>query len=195
MRNIYLLPLKKKTVTAMGRFICIGIIYQIRIEDSDSLTPEQLFPLFPKELFDYSLFSSGFIRVHDNTPASDIYNLRKDVMGICDLGGEPNYLQSDSEKQLHDALIKLDAQGLITLAVQGIFESFKHDRFPFSMNLHGAELNLTADCLYFWVSPYKFYPADDYAPTHEVNDWLNALIRHNLGNNKYKSLITSYITC
>ena len=177
----------------MGRFICIGIIYQIRIKDSDSLVPEQLYPSFPKELFGYSLISSGIIRVRPDIPACDIYDLRKAVMGICDLGGESDYRQNDSNEQLDDALKRLDIQGLITLAVQGFCESFKHDRFPFSMNLHGVEVNLTADCLYFWVSPYKFYPADDYAPTHEVNDWLNALIHHNLGSNKYKSLITSYI--
>ena len=178
----------------MGRFICIGIIYQIRIEDSDLLTPEQLYPLFPKELFDYSLFGSGFIRILSNTPARDIYDLRKAVLDICDLGDESSYRQNDSEKRLHDALISLDMQGLITLATQGFYDSFKHGRYPCRMFLPSVELHLTVDCFYFWVSPYKFYPNDCSTSIHEVNEWLNTLIRHNLGNNKYKNLITSYIT-
>lgn len=114
----------------MGRFICIGIIHQIRFEDPGSFTPEQLYPLFSKGLFDYSLFEDGQLNFRSDIPISDLYDLRKDVIDICDIDTGSSFFP------------------------------FKYDCYPCRLPLDGKLLNLTFYCLLFWQSPFKFYPED-----------------------------------
>lgn len=114
----------------MGRFICIGITHQIRFEDPGSFTPEQFYPLFSRALFDYSLFDDGLLNLRSDIPISDLYNLRKEVIDICEIDNDSS------------------------------FSPFEYDYFPWHLPLDGKMLNLTFYCLLFWQSPYKFYPED-----------------------------------
>lgn len=114
----------------MGRFICIGIIHKIRVIDPGSFNPEQLYPLFSRDLFDYSSFNDGSLSIRPDIPMSDLYDLSKEVMDICD---------TDSDLS---------------------FDSFRQDCYPCHLTLGEMNLNLTIYCLLFWQSPYKFYPGD-----------------------------------
>ena len=178
----------------MSRYICIGIMYQVQVMNNESWTRDVFYPVFPNNLFDYSLFEEqGLIRLHPKTPAVEISELRDAIHTICGVIGEESLRGSEDEHDLRSKLCQANLDGMIELAEKKQYSTFQKDSFPCSSMLNGRQALLTIDSFIVHLSPYKFYPTNGIA-IHEINRKLEKLLKESLGTNKYKSLVNSHIT-
>lgn len=178
----------------MSRYICIGIMYQVRVMNNESWTRDAFYPVFPKNLFDYSLFEEqGLIRLHPETPAVEISELRTLIHTICGVIGEEPQRSSKDEHDLRARICQANLDGMIELAEKKQYRTFQKDSFPCSTMMNGRKAMLTIDSFIVHLSPYKFYPTNGIA-IHEINRKLERLLKESLGTNKYKSLVNSHIT-
>ena len=182
----------------MGRYIGIGILYQVEIRDN--ILKEKLLPHFPESLYDYSSYeNSRMLRIREDITPSDIADLRSEVMKFCNL---PTETEDDyetgkkgvnAEPKLIEIIKKSDWNQLIKLAHEKRYYSFQED----------YEERLVPDGGgYFWAgyhffliygSSRKFYPSGGRA-CHEITILLDRLIQKGLADNRLKSLIHCYIT-
>lgn len=147
-------------------------MYQARLQEDDLPAPEKFYPLFPKELFDYSFYEEDhLLRLKNDIPHSVLCELRNAVLDICGVGNESTRTNLE-EKQL--------------------FSFQKYDS-PFRITLDGTSILLNIDYYLIYLSPDKFYTEDGLSML-EINFELTRLLHHALGENKYKFLVQSFIT-
>ena len=179
----------------MGRYICIGILYQAEISgESNSLKPEDFFMRFPPELFDYSRFEEdGIIRLNPDTPGDVILFLRRKILDFCSLPNENSSEKPLAEEELNSSLKNLCFQDFITQVRNKHYYTLSDDERPWIYHIGGEKLNVQCRYLVIFYSACKFYP-DKASSYPEITQKLEGLIEHELGHIRLCNLIQCFVT-
>ncbi len=182
----------------MGRYIGIGILYQVDLWRH--APKEELVKYHPEELFDYSSYESdNVIQLRTDIPTSELADLRSKVMDFCELPIEEHKDSSTGwkyvsfESELDYAIRSMSLEQLIELANKKEYYTFQEceqERL-----LRFCESKITAYYHFFLIysSCMKFYPSRGYA-THEVTRKVEGLINYGLKGNKLIDLVRCFVT-
>ena len=180
----------------MGRFIGIGILYQVRFGETE-VAEADVRKEFPEHLFDYDLLRSECIlRLREDIPPSEIASLRKQILNLCDLPLEVSHIPCHNESiepELEVNLRQGSMQDLIALGEEKRYYTFQTEERQEIRWIGNRDYYPV--CKYFSIyhSHFKFYPNSGCA-TNEITKKLSGLLDRLLGDCPYKKLVYCYIT-
>ncbi len=141
----------------MGRYIVIGILYKIKIEDPlDESHLAELKKIFPENLFDHDHISAdGCISLAGNITPSAITSLRRNVLSLVDQPFDRD--ESDLQNQFRhaDTIADLD-----NIAMETCYSSFQHNCCRRILPLSGDYIKATFHWFLIYVMSGKIYPCD-----------------------------------
>lgn len=195
--NMFLLPSRKST--DMGRYIGIGILYQV---DFHGIIPkDKVIKKYSEELFDYTSFEKDRrIYLRNDIAMSELADLRKKLIDFCGLEEErrkdvsTEWREVCYETQVDSTIRRSTSlEQLAQLLDKELFYTFQKSEemrviFDESVKYYAA-------CQYFMIyySPYKFYSVAGYS-AHGVTRKIERLIQLGLADNRLKNLVECFLT-
>ena len=183
----------------MGRFIGIGILYQVDA-DPDTVSAKSLEHFYSPTLFDYSNYSEeSSIKLNADITPADIWNLRQGIIDFCDLPTETRRDSSTGwksvslESGLKEMFDKLNLNELIDLAKDKEYYTFQELEQAQLRFCEGKMIRVTNHYFLIYMSFWKFYPSGGHLD-HEITRKVDRLLYLGLGKNKVKALSSCFIT-
>ena len=182
----------------MGRFIGIGILYQVDLWRH--APKEELVKFCSEDLFDYSLYDdTSSVRLRADITSERLADLRIKVMDFCKLPEESHKDNSTGwkrvsfEKELDGIIRQMSLDQLIELAGKKEYYTFQECEQLRLLDIGENGVRAAYHFFLIFISAMKFYPSKGYA-THEITQKVERLIHIGVDEKELINLVRCFVT-